>query len=52
MSAIADLSAKAYSHNLERVQRYLCSIAKTAQAAAMDTGLHGRVCGDGPQFHL
>jgi hypothetical protein len=56
LMAIADLSAKAYSHNRHRVQRHLCPVwqadARPSQEARVDTGLHGRARGDGPEFHL
>jgi hypothetical protein len=56
MWPIADLSAKAYSHNSTRVQRHLCPVreatAFSSQAARLDTGLHGGTRGDGPKFHF
>jgi serine/threonine protein kinase len=56
LTAIAALSAKAYSHNCARVHRHLCSarkaLADTPQATGMDTGIYGGARGDGSEFYL
>ena len=56
LTAIADLSAKAYSHNCARVQRHLCPARKAPtnapQAAGVDAGLYGGTRGNGPEFHF
>jgi hypothetical protein len=54
--SIADLSAKAYSHNSARVHRHLCPARKAPtdapQAAGMDAGVYGGTRRNGPEFHL
>ena len=56
LTAIADLSAKAYSHNRQRVQRHLRQVwqkdTRTPQRAGMDTSLYGGARGNGPELHL
>ena len=56
LTAIAALSAKAYSHNSIRVHRHLCPARKAPtgapQAAGMDAGLYGRARRDGSKFYL
>lgn len=56
VTAIADLSAKAYSHNWERVQRYLRPLWETItyppQAARLDTGLYGGARRHGSEFYF